>query len=794
MITQACSRADLHLHSCASDRPSEWFLRRIGAPESFLAPAEAYQRCGERGMNFFTLTDHNTLDGVLTMADRPDVFLSVESTTYFPEDGAKLHLLIWGLTEAQFETVQSLRPNVYELRLWLRSVHLPHAVAHPLFRVDGRLTADHVERLLVMFDTFEGLNGSRDPRAGEVFRAILAAVTAKDLEQFADRHGIAEPLTQPERKQCTGGSDDHSGLYVGDAHTLTPPARSVADFLEHLRTGRHQPAGRAGNSLRLARSVMHIAGEYLRARFPALAGDRSLLGSVLDRIGGIERPSPGPNRVRRAVAAIARRVRHRRLPPAERQFAEELFALADEPHPTESATNIEPETAGFLRATRVAHRLALVFAERFIERLRAGRILDAIEAGASLGPLALAAAPFLTAIAAQHKDEAFLQSLAGRLPGVDACRRRSGRTAWMTDTLTDLNGVARTVQSLASLAHHEGRDVIVVTCQRDIPAADYPLKVFEPVGEFTLPEYPQQPLRVPPALDLFEFLERERVEHLLISTPGLVGLCGLWASRLLALRTTGIYHTDFPDYIRLWTDDDLMKDIAVRYMRWFYGGLDRVYVPSHATFQQLVAIGLSPDRLAVMPRGIDLQQFSPTWRDSSLWERYGVNGGMKFLYVGRIAREKNLEMLIAAFTQLAKVYPDIALILVGNGPELDALRLRHAAEPRIVFTGALYGQDLARAYASADIFVFPSCTDTFGNAVIEAHAAGLPAIVANRGGPPEIVSSHHSGLVVEHDEPGAWVDAMRRMLEDEALRNRLRQAALARAREGDWRRALILFD
>ncbi len=793
MNSPAFSRADLHLHSCASDRPSEWFLRRIGAPESFLSPAEAYRRCRERGMDFVTLTDHNTLDGVLQIADRPGVFPSVEATSYFPEDGAKLHLLIWGLSEAQFETVQSLRPNVYELRGWLRSVQLPHAVAHPLFRVDGRLTVEHVERLLVLFDTFEGLNGSRDPRAGDMFRAILAALTAEDLERFAERHGVSDPLTRPDRKRCTGGSDDHSGLYLADAHTATPLAATAAEFLNHLRAGRHEPAGRAGNSLRLTRSVLHIAAEYLRARWPAVAGDRSLLGSVLARLGGVERPAAGPNRLRRAIAAVARRVRHRRLPPAERQFAEELFALAEAPATT-SESRGDPETEGFRRATRVAHRLALVFIERFVQRLREGRILDAIEAGASLGPLALAAAPYLTAVAAQHKDEAFLQSLADRLPGAAKHRRRSRRTAWLTDTLNDLNGVARTVRSLASLAHREGRELVVVTCQSEVPPADYPLKVFEPIGEFTLPEYPQQPLRIPPVLDVIEFLERERVDQVLISTPGPMGLCGLWTARLLALRQTGIYHTDFPDYIRLWTEDDLMRDLAVRYMRWFYGGLDRVYVPSRATLNQLVEMGLDPQRLALMPRGIDLDQFSPAWRMTSIWDRYGVNGRIKFLYVGRIAREKNLDLLIEAFRRLSAQRSDATLILVGDGPQLNELRERQGGDRSIVFTGALYGAELARAYASADIFVFPSLTDTFGNAVIEAHASGLPAIVAARGGPPEIVGSHGSGIVVERDDPDAWAEAMRRLLDDAALRERLREAALARAREGDWRRALILFD
>jgi glycosyltransferase involved in cell wall biosynthesis len=352
--------------------------------------------------------------------------------------------------------------------------------------------------------------------------------------------------------------------------------------------------------------------------------------------------------------------------------------------------------------------------------------------------------------------------------------------------------VARTVRTLATMASRAGRDLTVITCQTEPPKVDFPLRNFDPVGVFALPEYPQQSFAFPPFLEILAHIEEARFDELIISTPGPLGLCGLAAARMFGLRCRGIYHTDFPDYVRLWTDDDLMKDLAWKYMRWFYGGMDRVYAPSGFYLEQLAGQGFDRERLAVMPRGIDLERFGPHRRDPEFWRQFGLNGGFKFLYVGRIAKEKNLDVLGDAFVDMAREDPAANLAFVGDGPELEAMKKRYASHPRIAFTGVLRGERLSKAYASADVFVFPSLTDTFGNAVLEAHASGLPAIVADRGGPPEIVATHGSGLVVDGGSRLAWAEAMRSLRTSDATRARLREGALARAKDSRWETALSM--
>ena len=153
------SKADLHVHSKFSNRPTEWVLRKAQAPESFTEPKEIYRLCRERGMDFVTISDHDSVSGALEIAHLPGVFLSSEVTVAFPEDGCHVHCLVSGITEAQHRDIQSLAGNIYELREYLVAEEVVHSIAHPLVRVNGRLSLAHFEKLLVLFNRFEGLNG-----------------------------------------------------------------------------------------------------------------------------------------------------------------------------------------------------------------------------------------------------------------------------------------------------------------------------------------------------------------------------------------------------------------------------------------------------------------------------------------------------------------------------------------------------------------------------------------------------------------------------------------------------------
>ena len=160
-------------------------------PESFTEPEAAYATAKRRGMDLVTLTDHNTIAGALEIAHHPDVVIGVEATVEFPEDRVPVHVLVWGLDEARWADMDRLRGNLYELVDYAAGAGLPHALAHPLHRVGGELTADHLERCLLLFRLWEGRNGARPREGNEVGARIARSASRNLLDRLAEKHGIA---------------------------------------------------------------------------------------------------------------------------------------------------------------------------------------------------------------------------------------------------------------------------------------------------------------------------------------------------------------------------------------------------------------------------------------------------------------------------------------------------------------------------------------------------------------------------------------------------------------------------
>ena len=156
------SRCDLHIHSRFSARSEEWLFRRFDFPDSYTKPKDLYELLRGRGMDFVTITDHDTIEGNLEIADLNDTFISEEVTTYFPHDPCKLHLLVWGISESQHSEIVALRDNIFDLQSYLQKSGVAHSVAHPLYSINGKLEVSHLERLILLFKHFESVNGLRD--------------------------------------------------------------------------------------------------------------------------------------------------------------------------------------------------------------------------------------------------------------------------------------------------------------------------------------------------------------------------------------------------------------------------------------------------------------------------------------------------------------------------------------------------------------------------------------------------------------------------------------------------------
>src|SRR3954453_6811509 len=235
-MTPDFSRADLPCHSTASQLSKLGVQRALGLPECATPPEEAYDLAKRRGMDFFTITDHDTIAGVLTLADRPDVFLSEELTVWFKGEPQAVHVLCYGITQGDHEWLQAHNSDVEACADYLQENEIACALAHPFYAVTAPLTPRHRRRLAQLFPVWETRNGSRAPELN-----APAAV-------YIDTHGGIG----------IGGTDDHAGVDIGRTYTETPRADDAEAFLANVRTGLATARGEQGSAARWTHAAMAL--------------------------------------------------------------------------------------------------------------------------------------------------------------------------------------------------------------------------------------------------------------------------------------------------------------------------------------------------------------------------------------------------------------------------------------------------------------------------------------------------------------------------------------------------------
>src|SRR5204863_4328863 len=193
------------------------------------------------------------------------------------QDPCKIHILVWGITEKQHDDIVIIRDNIFALQRYLQSGKIAHAVAHPLYSINGKLETSHLERLILLFKHFEGINGLRDALLSELAQEIFSGLTPQKIEQLANRHDLAPTHPEPWKKILVGGSDDHGGKFFASAFTETPKAKTPAEFLAHIRVGRCQPKGRAGTPLALSHGFYNTLSSFIQGRFHEKLGPSAAL-------------------------------------------------------------------------------------------------------------------------------------------------------------------------------------------------------------------------------------------------------------------------------------------------------------------------------------------------------------------------------------------------------------------------------------------------------------------------------------------------------------------------------------
>jgi glycosyltransferase involved in cell wall biosynthesis len=807
-------RIDLHCHSDASNRAAEAALNAISCPECYSDPREVYQQARRRGMDFVTITDHDSIDGVARIGDLPGVLAGEELTCWFPEDDCKMHVLVYGLTRDDHDALQSLANNIYDVAEYVERHNLAHAVAHPIYRQNEKLERWHLERLLLLFKGFECLNGAHSALHREAFEPVLDRLTRQEIEKLSARHRLRPRWPEPWVKSRVGGTDDHGLLNIGRTWTEFPPdTQTVDDVLRCLREGSCRPGGEAGGSAKLAHTFYSVAVRYYTRHILGPGARPNLATTLLQTIVG-ERPAPSKARLatlalkgklKSAGRALVRPVTKLRASITGRKDAAPAQAgWGGDGHAgtgilkslfLDSARRRIHEHPGLLQSLEKGLPPLGEHAEmfRFVSSLNrdvseglAAAIGKSVDDASFTGLFDSIAAclgqqfvllPYYFAVFHQNKERHLLREITGRPVHADGASMKVGL---FTDTLDEVNGVARFLRDMGDRAHKADRHLVIHTCT-DTPCVDLPVrKNFAPLLSRPLPYYPELRLNLPPVLEVLEWADRQQFDAIHVSTPGPMGLCGWLAAKMLRVPLLGTYHTDFPAYVDHLTRDHRVTNGAIAYMKWLYGQTHTVFSRSNAYHFSLRDLGVADSRIATLPAGVDTDKFNPAHRDPALWARLGVREPLRLLYCGRVSVEKNLPSLAESFRRLCNTRRDAALVVAGDGPYLAEMRRALHGLPAY-FLGYQDDRQLAPLYASADLFVFPSRTDTLGQVVMEAQVSGLPALVSHEGGPKEIVADGTTGLVLPGNDAARWTQAVDELLNDPARRQRMARAAAARA-------------
>src|SRR6478735_1367599 len=723
----ATTRVDLHCHSTASEVSKLGVQRALGLPECATPPEEVYALAKRRGMDFVTITDHDTIDGVLEIADRPDVFVSEELTAGFRGEPQAVHVLCYGITPDDHEWLQAHADDVEVVATYLHEHGIACALAHPFYAVEAPLLPRHRRRLAQLFDVWEVRNGSRAPELNHP-----AAI-------YVETHGGVG----------VGGTDDHAGVDIGRTWSETPFAATPEEYLALVRAGRVEAHGEQGSAAKWAHAAMALAVRALGRGDSTVAPDPSAVLRMVERVmtEGDARsgqmaadlcPEDGRALLRAWLDAVDLRLSER-----------DLLALL--------------QSDGFSHAA--LERRARRCHERGLERAVARAIaapgeLDA--AAEDVFTACVAAIPYAPAAAFLGREKSKLA-------------RRDGeplRVALVADGIGSMHGVTHTLDEIRERGV-PGFEVEVIGTD---PHVDRRLSA---VAEVDVPFYAGMQVGVPSLPAVVEALSEGRYDVLHVCAPGPAGVASALIGRVLGLPIAGSYHTELSAYTALRSGDAKLGFVMEAALSAFYGGCDVVLSPSRVSDERLLSMGV--EAVGRWDRGVDVERFSPALRTRD------ADGRVRVLYAGRLTKEKGVDLLADAFLAARARDPRLELVLAGGGAEEDALRARLGAAA--TFLGWLEGDALARTYADADLFLFCSQTDTFGQVVLEAQASGLPVVAVDAGGPSELIACGRSGVLCP-PRTSALADAVAGLAAHPSSCRRLATGGIAAVRTRTWEASL----
>lgn len=343
------------------------------------------------------------------------------------------------------------------------------------------------------------------------------------------------------------------------------------------------------------------------------------------------------------------------------------------------------------------------------------------------------------------------------------------------------DGVSLTLNRLVAYLESRGIEVLVFGPSVENPPVKHNGRL-SPVPSISAPGRPEY--RVSLFLPLHQRQELLDFEPDLIhiATPDILGLQALLIARSYQIPVVSSFHTNFASYLKYY-GFGFLESLLWRYLGWFYSNCETLFVPTHSMQKQIEANRIKTD-FRIWSRGVEINRFHPANRNM-LWRRkHGISDDQTvILFVSRLVWEKNLRAVIEVFKKYQQAEQKVVTLIAGDGPAMQQLQKEL---PETVFIGQVQGDELTFAYASSDIFFFPSDTETFGNVTLEAMASGLPVVAANAGGNRSLVEHNVNGFLANSTDYPQFYKYISLLTEDSNLRNNMAVDSRKKAESFHW--------
>jgi len=760
-----------------------------------------------------------------------------------PDLGTSFHVLAYGFTPAQEEKLNHLRRDIYRFAEYCAAEDIPTALAHPLHfhSTRGMPPQGMMDRLAILFERFEGMNGQRDTRQNLLTSTWVEGMDEESIRAMARRTGLPYDgyCRHPFSKRLTGGSDDHFGIFAGSAGTFLhvpglqrrlEEGESRSDLaLKALRGNATAPFGLPGEEERLSAALLEFVCQLVEhMEDPGLlrvflhrgeASDKVLALAIANGVFELRRHKSTVDLLRTihgclhgrdpsiwtrlftskpfrpllanlGTLARARREGPVQLQEAVRETMPSMFRGLGRIVSERVRIKLDrmPEAGGpmgcgadFLVPT---HFRKLFAAEPAAKGKRAnlplGKIIDGL-------PLPLLSAGVVgSAVFAAHRvlndARPFIEGFAKTLGRYEHPRR----ILWTTDTWGDRNGVSRALESVLDEIRRRDLPIDILACSATLEEGPH-LRIVRPVAEFSASCYREQGFRVPDVVELHRLFLDGGYDRILSSTEGPMGWSALLLKEAFQVPAHFLLHTDWLAFgqCRFGLKEQTLDRLR-RLMRAWYKAHDGVFVLNSEQSEWLRSpeMGMPADRIHPTAHWAE-PLFAPELvAKEAVFEGIAASDPV-LLYVGRLSEEKGVMDLAGILAGVRERQPRARMVVCGTGPAENALR---EALPDALFLGWLPPAGLVRCYSAADFLVLPSRFDTFGCAVLEAMACGLPVLAYDCKGPKDLVEDGESGFL--RGNPADLASCAARALGNPARLEAMRRAALRRA--GDYRAADIL--